>query len=986
MLRRIFSIVLVLCLSLSLFPVTAFAASVDSFSISGLQARYAEGSNILQDLSSVTLTANPAGIDSYEVTPSITVSPSHTTWRPNTTYTAAFTFTIHDGDTIPDDAVVNGLPIGLSPSISSTGNTVTVTFSGFSVYRVVTDISVNGLFNPAEADRHEGKLITAMNAASGSTDYTVTSQKLEKGSTTLNPGSVAASGSYDLVLTLALATGGYYDVFGATGDMTLSFTLDGGAAYNGATPTKTLSSDNKTLTLTFNNFITYSAHDYEYTDNGDYATHKGTCTICGNEITQDHTFGSAWQSDAGYHWHVCTVCGGTNEHQAHVPNNTYTDANQNATQHWHECTICSYVPLDADDHSFTYTSIDENEHTKTCTDCGYSTNEAHNWNDGEVTIAPTASAPGVRTYTCLNCAGTKEEEIPKIVPSGGGGGNASGIGSGGTYSWGERAILNKVGIEFYELLEDNDQPGQMLTDGDTWTLAETDPVPPVQYEINDVYVLQEDEPTYWADETQPAAQPDPLSNPAYYLVDTQNGDKALNFKALKAGDLVRTTTFNGIYITNVTRTGNANYETDIARTKSNIFASYRAFEMDHPEIFWLNGSLKLRILTPTINGKQISYLFLTTADAAGFTMLISNYAAPNAIAEGIARRNTAVETIYATLPKTDTRATLAAINRWLTMHNEYNRTQDLLTIGLIPHQVLCALMGNEGVNGPVCDSYSKAFKMLCDRCKIPCVLVTGTAYANNHSEYHMWNQVQLNGSWYGVDCAWNDPVVRGIYGAVSGYENEKFLLVGASTIIDGMRFDASHVADATPAGVAGIVFSSLDVDLESDYAVPFDDVSIVNWYYEYVRDVLYKGLMSGTAENAFSPKMTATRGQIVQILYNVAGQPTVKEVKVEGWYGKAATWALEKGIVAGYDDEFHGDDPVTREQLATMLYVFAGSPKTSGTLTYADADQVSEYALNALLWAKKLGVISGKPGNLVDPHGLATRAEIAAIFSAFTAE
>ena len=155
-----------------------------------------------------------------------------------------------------------------------------------------------------------------------------------------------------------------------------------------------------------------------------------------------------------------------------------------------------------------------------------------------------------------------------------------------------------------------------------------------------------------------------------------------------------------------------------------------------------------------------------------------------------------------------------------------------------------------------------------------------------------------------------------------------------------------------------------------------------DWFYDYVQDVTKLNLMNGTSPNLFSPQGTATRGQIVQILYNIAGQPEVEDVKVEGWFGVPATWAMDKGIVAGYPDgDFHGNDPVTREQLATILWAFEGAPEQSGTLSFADADKVSSYAVQALLWAKKKGIIGRKPGNLADPQGTATRAEIATIFS-----
>ncbi len=162
----------------------------------------------------------------------------------------------------------------------------------------------------------------------------------------------------------------------------------------------------------------------------------------------------------------------------------------------------------------------------------------------------------------------------------------------------------------------------------------------------------------------------------------------------------------------------------------------------------------------------------------------------------------------------------------------------------------------------------------------------------------------------------------------------------------------------------------------------FIDVNPGDWFYDYVKDVYDMGLMGGTADQIFSPQGTATRGQIVQILYNIEGQPDVSGIRVKGWYGKAATWAMEEGVVAGYSDgQFHGDDPVTREQLATILWAYEGAPQQRGTLSYADAKQVSSWAIAPLLWAKNEGIIGGKPGNLADPKGTATRAEIATTFS-----
>ena len=523
-----------------------------------------------------------------------------------------------------------------------------------------------------------------------------------------------------------------------------------------------------------------------------------------------------------------------------------------------------------------------------------------------------------------------------------------------------------------------------LASDDAWVLPAEDPnFGP--YEVAEVLVCQDNEPIYTANGDGKVDQ-STFGNSNFFAVGVGTGDMKVDYPNLKTGDVVTNTSFNGVYITQLQKSNNPTFDADLAKLKSDTIASFRAFELDHPEVFWLNGSIKLRVLTVTISGVQTSFIFMTLVDDKGFTMRIADYAAAGAIENGIKQRDAAVAAIIAQIPAgASAREKVVNLNKWFTMNNEYNRSADLSSIGYTPHRSLKSLTGNFGINGPVCDGYSRGFKTVCDRLGIPVILDTGVASIGSHSELHMWMRIQVDGTWYGTDCTWDDPIVKGKDGKVSGYENEKYLLVGNDTVVDGQKFGISHPASATPGGVTGVLFASiiLSADEINGYtAIDYDDVKSTDWFFDYVQDVSARGLMNGTSTNLFSPQGTATRGQIVQILYNIAGQPEVDEVKVDGWFGVPATWAMNKGIVAGYPDGyFHGNDPVTREQLATILWAFEGAPEQSGTLSFADADKVSSYAVQALLWAKKEGIIGGKPGNKVDPQGTATRAEIATIFS-----
>lgn len=166
---------------------------------------------------------------------------------------------------------------------------------------------------------------------------------------------------------------------------------------------------------------------------------------------------------------------------------------------------------------------------------------------------------------------------------------------------------------------------------------------------------------------------------------------------------------------------------------------------------------------------------------------------------------------------------------------------------------------------------------------------------------------------------------------------------------------------------------------------PFPDVSDTEWYIEAIEFVCKQGLMAGYANGKFGPNDSLSRAQFAQLLYNKEGRPSgsvtgkFTDVAPEQWYAGAISWAASKGIVGGYGNgKFGPNDPITREQLAAMLWRYAGSPEPANTtLEYKDADKASSYARQALCWATEKGIVGGKPGKILDPKGEATRAEAA---------
>ena len=156
----------------------------------------------------------------------------------------------------------------------------------------------------------------------------------------------------------------------------------------------------------------------------------------------------------------------------------------------------------------------------------------------------------------------------------------------------------------------------------------------------------------------------------------------------------------------------------------------------------------------------------------------------------------------------------------------------------------------------------------------------------------------------------------------------------------------------------------------------FWDVSAHDWFADEVTYVVEAGLMEGVGNHLFKPNGEVTRAMTWTVLARMDGED------VDGgtpWYAKARTWAMDDGV----SDGTHPNNAVTREQLVTMLYRYAGSPRVYGTLTgYIDCDKVSDWAVDAMIWATDTGLIQGMGGKL-NPQGTATRAQLATMLMRF---
>lgn len=166
-----------------------------------------------------------------------------------------------------------------------------------------------------------------------------------------------------------------------------------------------------------------------------------------------------------------------------------------------------------------------------------------------------------------------------------------------------------------------------------------------------------------------------------------------------------------------------------------------------------------------------------------------------------------------------------------------------------------------------------------------------------------------------------------------------------------------------------------------DNSKDFDDVSNQYWGASYIDFATSRNLFSGTSATTFAPETVMTRSMIVTVLASYDGANTAASAG-EAWYAAGQQWAMENGI----SDGTNMDGNLNREQLALMLWNYAGKPAPTGNLnSFVDAGNTSDWAAQAMAWAVENGLISGMGNNALDPQGLATRAQVATIMSQFVA-
>jgi len=186
-----------------------------------------------------------------------------------------------------------------------------------------------------------------------------------------------------------------------------------------------------------------------------------------------------------------------------------------------------------------------------------------------------------------------------------------------------------------------------------------------------------------------------------------------------------------------------------------------------------------------------------------------------------------------------------------------------------------------------------------------------------------------------------------------------------------------------------------EITLGEKKVLPFVDVPEGSWFYDAVYEIYFDGLMVGMSDTIFAPAGTMNRAMLVTILHRMAGEPetaytgSFSDVPEGTWFTQSVEWAAANGIVNGYDNGCFGPgDSITREQMVTILYRYAGwigadTSARADLSSFADADTVSVWAKDAMQWAVAEGLINGMTADHLGPTGLTNRAQVAVLLQRY---
>lgn len=336
----------------------------------------------------------------------------------------------------------------------------------------------------------------------------------------------------------------------------------------------------------------------------------------------------------------------------------------------------------------------------------------------------------------------------------------------------------------------------------------------------------------------------------------------------------------------------------------------------------------------------------------------------------------------------DTYSRVKAVHDLLAQSNIYGNPDDLTA-----HSAYSALVPGDAYE-PVCDGYSKAFKIVCGLMDIPCVTPSSKA--------HMWNNVKMDdGEWYNLDLTWDDSDNEAL--------SHDYFLVGSQTAFDGTAFSlqrdhieenpyAANLAGDSSGMLKPLTFLFPEKNKEKyeyqgkDYdPLTFPDVKRSAWYYGFVETAAQMGLVSGDANGLFRPVKEMTRAEFAAVMANCLGADlparapsAFTDVPADAWYAPVVAWAKEAKIMEGDPGgTFRPTSPISRQEMCVVICkVLKPQPQPVDRL-FADDGKIDSWAREAVYQCYAIGLLEGDTHGNFMPRNNTQRCQAAVVFSRF---
>lgn len=337
----------------------------------------------------------------------------------------------------------------------------------------------------------------------------------------------------------------------------------------------------------------------------------------------------------------------------------------------------------------------------------------------------------------------------------------------------------------------------------------------------------------------------------------------------------------------------------------------------------------------------------------------------------------------------DTYSKVKLVHDILNENNTYGDTENATA-----HTAYSALVFGDAYE-PVCEGYAKAFKLICDKMNIPCVLVS--------SKTHMWNAVKMDDDeWYYVDLTWDDSNNEPSY---------DYFLSGSQTEVGGVAFSkqSDHITqnpyepyylESEYLNEVVLSFPTVSANkyeyIGKDHVVKpqtFVDVKRDSWYYEAVEEVAELGLFEGDVNGRFLPNKKITRAEFAKVMAKTMGvnldlykesECNFTDVSSDSWYYSAAVWAAESGLMKGYaNGTFKPNAPISRQEMCVVLYNAMGGSAESD-YTFSDDAEIAGWAREAVYACKAKGLVQGDDNERFKPDDNTLRSHAATVFSKYS--